>query len=289
METRPGGGLRRALESPVIGLFAALFFAIVIGVVIAMRHDVRWLLIFAWPCAIAIVYETTRIFSTRSDWKCIIIGIFALISGVLLIWLYLILAPETEVPSKAEDTKLLFGCERAKLPSRAPPSGRIAILDPAYFSEGGHATGLGGRIGDPGEVWDWEPYRQTITYECKVINYGSVPIFNLHFALRASFYNGPSANFNKDAPVYSYDHDVLIQNIDGREGDFTFYLGSSRKQIIHVVGPENVSFLRAGGAQREAPILLPGSDINVIVGGKPTNPPAASLPSPALPASPSKK
>lgn len=96
----------------------ALFATIVLGVVVAMRHDVRWLLALAWPCAIVVIYETARICAVSRRRKLWITISGALMSMVALLWLYSDLAPTTEqTTSVAADTSL---------PSALPPPGNAA-------------------------------------------------------------------------------------------------------------------------------------------------------------------
>ena len=87
---------RKAAEAPLVQGGVALFGGIVVGVVVTMRHDVRWLLAFAWPCAIVVVYEFARICSAskrKTRWFTLS---GALISAALLLWLYSALAPIDE-------------------------------------------------------------------------------------------------------------------------------------------------------------------------------------------------
>jgi len=121
------GRFRRAVEAPIFGLAAATLMAIVIGVVIAMRHDVRWLLALAWPCAIVMVWEFTRIVAAskvRVRWVTLC---GAVVSGAALLVLYVALAPSDGVlpPPSAE----------------APPIGSLRFVTATLEIEFKQSTG----------------------------------------------------------------------------------------------------------------------------------------------------
>jgi hypothetical protein len=72
---------------------AGSVLAIILTVVAAMSHDDRWLLLFAWPFAAFAIWEFARTWSISRNiiWSITFLG--AVLSGLLLVWLYMSLAP----------------------------------------------------------------------------------------------------------------------------------------------------------------------------------------------------
>jgi hypothetical protein len=82
-----------ALQSTFLWGCVGVAGAVVLAVVAAMIHDIRWVLIFAWPFAGFAVWEFAR---TIYRSKVKIYGATsagALLTGALLAWLYFALAP----------------------------------------------------------------------------------------------------------------------------------------------------------------------------------------------------
>jgi hypothetical protein len=80
-----------------------------------MIHDVRWLLIFAWPFATFAVWEFARAFSKR---RAIIQGwtvTAALLAAFLLGWLYWALAP---TDTRSLDQAIQLICDWVQVPAR---------------------------------------------------------------------------------------------------------------------------------------------------------------------------
>jgi hypothetical protein len=87
--------LQAALQSTLFWGCVAMAAAIVLAVVAAMIHDIRRVLIFAWPFAVFAVWEFARYFSNKKIVVRSTAGASVVIFGVLLGWLYSALAPAT--------------------------------------------------------------------------------------------------------------------------------------------------------------------------------------------------
>jgi hypothetical protein len=74
---------------------AGAFITIVVTVVAAMVKDLRWLLVFAWPFAGLAIWEFSRTWSSPliTKWAT---GIGAVVAGVVLLALYVWIAPTTQ-------------------------------------------------------------------------------------------------------------------------------------------------------------------------------------------------
>jgi hypothetical protein len=112
---------------------AGAFLAIVLTVLAAMMKDIRWLLFFAWPFATFAAWEFARAISNRRMIVVGATGLTAAVTGAMLGWLYLGLAPystyfvsspkndsqdnqKTETDNKLASTfgKTIFRCARPK-------------------------------------------------------------------------------------------------------------------------------------------------------------------------------
>jgi hypothetical protein len=77
----------------------ALAGAIVLTVVAATKHDLRWLLWFAWPCFAICIWWVAKL--TKEKWIVTVLG--TAIAGAALLWLSSWLRPEPPQQVKAED------------------------------------------------------------------------------------------------------------------------------------------------------------------------------------------
>jgi lysylphosphatidylglycerol synthetase-like protein (DUF2156 family) len=92
-EQKAQSQLQLAIQSTAFWGCVGAFMAIVLMVVAAMMHDVRWVLAFAWPFAVFAAWEFARTCSSRKRIVNSVTGISVIVTGALLGWLYLALAP----------------------------------------------------------------------------------------------------------------------------------------------------------------------------------------------------
>ena len=108
--------LLATLQSTFLWGCICVVATIVFAVVAVMIHDVRWLLIFAWPFATFAVWEFARAFSKR---RAIIQGwtvTAALLAAFLLGWPYWALAP---TDTRSLDQAIQLTCDWVQVP-RSP-------------------------------------------------------------------------------------------------------------------------------------------------------------------------
>jgi hypothetical protein len=134
MENRTPSNLETALQSPIFWGCFSTTIAIVLSVVAAMIHDVRWILAVAWPFAGFAVFEFARICSKRKSIVWSSTGMGTVASAILLGWLYVELAPvespsikvspstATIVPSTPEQPTQQLQSTLAKMIYTCPPS-----------------------------------------------------------------------------------------------------------------------------------------------------------------------
>jgi hypothetical protein len=113
-----------ALQSTFFWGCVALVAAIVFTVLAAMIHDIRWLLVLAWPFAVFAAWEFARTCTKRSDVVRAVTNASAIIAGVGLGWLYFALAPS---PTGAAVTRNAFS-ERQSIILLPPDQGGNDIL-----------------------------------------------------------------------------------------------------------------------------------------------------------------
>ena len=136
------GRLQPALQSTFFWGCIAMVAAIVLAVVAAMIHDIRWVLIFAWPFAIFAAWEFARICSTKKSVVLSAAGIAIVITGVLLGWLYFALAPTKIAIDSVPDapaSKVAQAFELARIPQLGQPLQPIEETDAVYQAAHEHA------------------------------------------------------------------------------------------------------------------------------------------------------
>jgi hypothetical protein len=99
-EQKAPNQLQVALQSTLFWGCIGAVMAIVLMVIAAMMHDVRWVLAFAWPFAVFAAWEFARTCLDRKTAIWIATGIAAVVSGAFLGWLYFALAPAEPVVVK---------------------------------------------------------------------------------------------------------------------------------------------------------------------------------------------
>lgn len=84
---------RKLFERPIPGICAALIIGVLVSVIVAMRHDVRWLLIVPWASVTTIVWEAVRI-SGKSRKVSAVLSATSTIPTATICWIiYLALTP----------------------------------------------------------------------------------------------------------------------------------------------------------------------------------------------------
>jgi len=97
--------LQSGLQSTLFWGSLSMVAAIVIAVVAAVIHDIRWILIFAWPFAVFAAWEFARNLSSKTSVVRTSTAVAGLILAALLYGLYVSLAP---LDSKDKDGARVF-------------------------------------------------------------------------------------------------------------------------------------------------------------------------------------
>ena len=156
--------LLATLQSTFLWGCICMVATIVFAVVAVIIHDVRWLLIFAWPFATFAVWEFARAFSKRraiiQSWTVTA----ALLAAFLLGWLYWALAP---TDTRSLDQAIQLTCDWVQVPART--------------AEKVHEIQL---MAGKGGVPTVQPYLDikespTYTYRCRFTNLSSISAANV--------------------------------------------------------------------------------------------------------------
>jgi hypothetical protein len=104
---------------------------------------------------------------------------------------------------------------------------------------------------DPGSVMGWHKSEHGFeeAYECRITNYGTVPVFDATFVFKSEFRESiaVSANSWEAGPVIlSMPCAMEIKRIDSGVGAFVFYITSISPTWVHVYLPTTLSFVLAG-------------------------------------------
>jgi hypothetical protein len=125
--------VQAALQSTLFwGCFATVA-TIVLAVVAAMIHDIRWVLLFAWPFAAFAAWEFARVCSARKGLIRLATSISTLVSGVLLGWLYFALTPAEQPSPQAMNSPVVAPAQGAAPKATAPPKGRYSTWSRAVY------------------------------------------------------------------------------------------------------------------------------------------------------------
>jgi len=90
--------LQPILQSTLLWGCACMFATITLTVIAVTVHDFRWTLGIAWPFAVVGVWEFARLFFTKR--RTVVLSTFAgaIISAIIVGWMYFDLAPNPQPP-----------------------------------------------------------------------------------------------------------------------------------------------------------------------------------------------
>ena len=198
----------------------------------------------------------------------IVLGVLASLWGAITYyetWLihplqYLhIIRPTSEVTAEKSRSTVFLECNYGTSPRVFPPSGRYYVTEilPGLINEK-VSMSLGYMFGPPG-VAALPPDVMKPAYECKLTNYGSLPLFNVVVPMRVTFQeahhpeNQPNAwqsGVIKAVKAAS----ITIAKIDaGKDDPFVFYFESQNPDFVEIDFMESLS-------------LQEGSDQNIKTG-----------------------
>jgi len=192
-------------------------------------------------------------------------------------------------------------CHPSEMPKKMPAEGRIYALSfwDQFIFNGGNIP-MGEYFGPPESDWDGTLDRNYMfTYKCAANAYGIDALFNVYLDLNIEY----SIAQNKDSEnprtpliqagkvVLVRKNEISIGKISSDENrPFLFYLFNYSQYFIKISFPSSAKAKTGGNVRIDGiPIIEPDHIPIFLVPLPPKNPPAASLPSPAPPASLPKK
>jgi hypothetical protein len=148
----------------------------------------------------------------------------------------------THLHETKPEASLFLECTAGTLPRVFPPSGRFYVTDilPILFNNSDRVSlGLGYHFGTAGAP-AIPPESFQLATECKLTNYGNLPIFNAVLSARATFTEAhrPEGQTNgwQSGPVKAIKQaSITVPKIDaGKDSPFVFYLKSQSADFVNV-------------------------------------------------------
>jgi hypothetical protein len=171
-------------------------------------------------------------------------GLTAALASMGLVWIL------THLQETKPELSLFLECSTGTLPRIFPPSGRYyvtEILDLKYHPDGEAVPlSLGYHFGSPG-AQAFPPESVHWATECKITNYGTLPVFNAVLLARVLFNEAHHPENQPDSwqsgPVKAYKSaSIAIAKIDaGKDSPFVFYLQSQSPDFVEVTFLPEVS------------------------------------------------
>jgi hypothetical protein len=158
---------------------------------------------------------------------------------------------------------IFIDCQHGSLPTKAPKDGRIWLLLLWPPTSQGGGGGLAQMTYPPGSEVAWPPAAIMGSHRCQLVNYGTVPIFNVSMEFQMVFKEAvrqahQNANqYRSGQVILSRQWRVDVPKIDpGEPNVFGFYIYNTSELFVWVFPPKSAEFQLAGEAENQTVDLI---------------------------------
>ena len=303
--------IRELFEKPIPGLCLAIIVGVPASVIIAMRHDARWLLVVPWVCLVVIAWEAARVFKFSRGTAALTAALTSIPAATMFFALYAALVPDSPASLPASNTvappldnSMSFSCTNIRPPVLQLRADRVTHI--AYiaaipgqtpeFLGAENGVGIGGffpaaGLGNASRTLDTERYGEVA--KCTLQNLSDFSIAEAKVRFVVELFSFPVTLIGKigrGEPLSSREIEFPYMQAAKGTSDY-FYISNLSKLIAAVTPSKTISAVRVGRDVSETVNLIedrfqPTGVILMPRDAPPTNPPAAPPPSPAQPPRP---